>query len=141
MSTRTNILIENKKTKLWLYRHYDGYLSATGHDLMINLIHNKDVTSFVTSLLATNYDACELHSKKAVYEVTSEQHCDIDFLYRFIFDDRKGKVKIIIDQVSAYDSELNKNLITTDFFSVSRDEVKKNCNLIFEARKNSHSYA
>lgn len=150
MSTRTNILIENNETKLWLYRHHDGYLSETGYDLMVKLIHNKNVTSFVTSLLSQNYEACELHNEKPLYEITSGQHGDIEFLYRFIFDNKKNKVKIDVmeityyfvdDEVLPFENKQLKNIISTEFFSITKDEIKFNCDLIFKARENAFSYS
>jgi hypothetical protein len=41
MSTRTNILIKSGDTKVWLYRHHDGYLSETGYNLASVLANCK----------------------------------------------------------------------------------------------------
>lgn len=100
MSTRCNIrVITPHNCEVWLYRHHDGYLSMTGRDiaraldsLLSDDTVNRDKASNMAlrfvALLATEsgkygVDAC------GVYELTSGQHGDIDYLYtvNFMFRD------------------------------------------------------
>ena len=74
MGTRCNIKIETGDTTLWIYRHWDGYPAVTGNDLATKLVNVKNANEFITKLI--NDDA---------YEVTTEQHGDIEYLYKIIF--------------------------------------------------------
>ena len=74
MGTRCNIKIETGDTMLWIYRHWDGYPAETGVDLARKLVNVKSAGEFITKLI--NDDA---------YEVTTEQHGDIEYLYNITF--------------------------------------------------------
>ena len=86
MGTRCNIKIKTGDTTLWVYRHWDGYPAATGVDLARKLVNVKSSEEFITKLL--NDDA---------YEVTTEQHGDIEYLYNITFS--KG-VQFPLDSAS-----------------------------------------
>ena len=73
MGTRCNIKIETGDTTLWIYRHWDGYPAETGNDLARKLVNVKSADEFITKLI--NDDA---------YEVTTDQHGDIEYLYIII---------------------------------------------------------
>lgn len=90
MSTRSNIVIENGKSKIYLYRHHDGYLAETGADLYRKLVAARfNAGEFLQSLIDDRYDG--YGSPKPVYELTSEIHGDIEFLYRVVFKRSAGK--------------------------------------------------
>ena len=75
MGTRCNIKIETGDTTLWIYRHWDGYPAETGNDLARKLVNVKSADEFISKLI--NDDA---------YEVTTEQHGDIEYLYNIRFN-------------------------------------------------------
>ena len=80
MGTRCNIKIETGNTTLWVYRHWDGYPAATGVDLARKLVNVKSANEFINKLL--NDDA---------YEITTEQHGDIEYLYNISFSNNYEK--------------------------------------------------
>lgn len=84
MGTRTNILIENGESRIWLYRHWDGYPSCTGKDLAEQLIADKfRATAFLASLLAKRHEQASYQSApSSVYELTTALHGDIEWFYR-----------------------------------------------------------
>jgi len=79
MGTRCNIKIKTGDTTLWIYRHWDGYPAETGVDLATKLVNVKSANEFITKLI--NDDA---------YEVTTEQHGDIEYLYNIKFSKNWG---------------------------------------------------
>lgn len=85
MSTRTNIVIDYGESRVILYRHMDGYPTSVGVDLLEKLAAAKDATGFVVSLLAEQYDAEVYRAAHPIYELTTEIHGDIDYLYRVKF--------------------------------------------------------
>ncbi len=102
MSTRCNIVIEYGETKIWLYRHHDGYLAATGRDLLDKVtaliktsgdgrrFAHDGATRLVTALLNSRtpeYEPLPQLGNKPQYEVTIGAHGDIEYLYRIIFLD------------------------------------------------------
>ena len=89
MSTRTNIVIQTGQTNVYLYRHHDGYLTETGADLLKKLnAANDNPSLFLESLLAERYDKQNYETvAKRVYELTTEVHGDIGYLYVVRFDD------------------------------------------------------
>ena len=80
MGTRCNIKIETGDTTLWIYRHWDGYPAETGKDLATKLVNVKSADEFITKLI--NDDA---------YEVTTDQHGDIEYLYNISFSNNYEK--------------------------------------------------
>lgn len=91
MATRCNITIEHGTRKLWIYRHYDGYLSVTGADILrafappkhswANNFRYDSVESMANVLLSRCYPADEYSEARPIYELTSGAHGDIEFLY------------------------------------------------------------
>lgn len=72
MSTRCNVKIKMGETVVWFYRHYDGYPSETGADLYTKIADAKNFTDMIQILLN---DDC--------YEITDQQHGDIEWMYEF----------------------------------------------------------
>lgn len=81
MGTRCNIKIKTGDTTLWIYRHWDGYPAETGVDLARKLVNVKTADEFIAKLL-----------KDDAYEVTTDQHGDIEYLYtiKFMAPDYEG---------------------------------------------------
>ncbi len=128
MSTRCNIKIKSGSTNIWLYRHCDGYLAETGYNLASTLAHCKGFKSFLDSLLNQKYEATLYRPAQPVYEFTTEEHGDIEYLYSFEFDRSMPKnVKVIVESCANWDDR--KVLINTEF-SITSQSVEKNLNLI-----------
>jgi hypothetical protein len=90
LSTRTNIIIEYGDSRVYLYRHHDGYLAETGADLARKLAATNGylgANRFVRSLIEEAYEKQSYETEaKRIYEVTSEVHGDIEYLYVVRFD-------------------------------------------------------
>lgn len=95
MSTRSNILVEYGATKIYLYKHHDGYLAGTGRAILDHLNaprfkhSHQGVNTFIASLLTDG---------EQEFEITSDWHSDIEFAYRVIFADDGSSVKIGVAQ-------------------------------------------
>jgi hypothetical protein len=91
MGTRCNIVIEYGASRVYLYRHWDGYLAETGADLARKLQESgakggESPTQFLQSLLDERYDKQSYEDKaKRLYEITDSIHGDIEYLYRVRF--------------------------------------------------------
>ena len=85
MSTRSNIVVNYGDSKIFIYRHWDGYLEATGYDIASTLIHHSNPNSFVRELLSKKEDSSFTRNAKYQYELTSEIHGDIEWLYTITF--------------------------------------------------------
>jgi hypothetical protein len=85
MSTRTNIYITSRNTKIWLYRHYDGYPSETGYNLASCLCQSKSIDDFMLKLLDQKHEPTMYRDARPVYEFTTGMHGDIEYLYRINF--------------------------------------------------------
>ena len=128
MSTRCNIKIKSGSTNIWLYRHCDGYLAETGYNLASTLAHCKGFKSFLDNLLNQRYEATLYRPAQPVYEFTTEEHGDIEYLYSFEFDSSMPKnVKVFVESCANWDDR--KVLINTEF-SITPQNVEKNLNLI-----------
>lgn len=98
MATRANIYIQDydNNTKIWLYRHYDGYLTGCGCNLakIIKQIEktagnwpNNLFSRLVTKLLN------EKHRDRSIYEITDCQHGDIEYLYKITIQNEKFSIE------------------------------------------------
>ena len=136
MGTRANINLIHGDTNIWLYRHYDGYLSETGYNLASLLIHNPNFKKFFNSLISQKYNANEINNAEPVYEITNGRHGDIEYLYKFTFGDNfagsNQMVKVTITETQPFESEYELKLVHTDYFHVTREEVRKNLKLLFD---------
>lgn len=119
MSTRANILIKCGENQIWLYRHFDGYLSETGYNLASILANSKSFNDFLYELLDQKYDSTVYRQSQKVYEFTSGMHGDIEYLYTLEFSNKtKFSVKFTAEAVMKEEI-----LIETDFFTVTRDNI------------------
>jgi len=101
MSTRCNVLVKDKYSEQWFYRHCDGYRSVTAESLKVFvgwLVEGKirpnvsQGASWLIILGNNEYAKDDMASnepensftgwKVGAYEVTDGQHGDIDFLYK-----------------------------------------------------------
>lgn len=97
MSTRCNIVVSIGMSKLYLYRHHDGYLAETGADLAEKLkaVAGKPgarmspegmADEFLKALLAEKYAKASYEKEpRSVYEVTNDFHGDIERCYWIYF--------------------------------------------------------
>jgi len=121
MSTRCNVLISDKYSKQWFYRHSDGYPSCTAESLKTFiqwLVDGKirdNVSQGASWLIILGNNECVEMSKESngeyhygggtepilegfsgwkvgSYEITTEKHGDIEWLYNI--DMHKKTVKI-----------------------------------------------
>tara|TARA_R100000988_G_C3928342_1_gene130167 strand:- start:232 stop:663 length:432 start_codon:yes stop_codon:yes gene_type:complete len=130
MSTRSNILIKSGSTNIWLYRHCDGYLSETGYNLASTLTHCNGFKSFLDNLLNQKYEATMYRSQQPIYEFTTEEHGDIEYLYSFEFDRSMPKnVRVIVESCASWEDR--KTLIDTEF-SITPQNVEKHLKLIIK---------
>lgn len=92
MGTRTNIIVKHGSTKIYFYRHYDGYPAATGADLVEKLrdCETDIVGNFVAKLLAERYESTSYKQAQPVYELTTEVHGDIEYVYCIEFPVERG---------------------------------------------------
>ena len=134
MSTRTNVLIECGDTKLWLYRHHDGYLSETGYNLASILANSDCYDTFICSLLEQKYDASICRNSEKIYEFSTGQHGDIEYLYSIKFIGKEVKFKA--EHVASW--EERKTLLDTDYFELSNEEVRKQLNFIIQEQEEAH---
>ena len=128
MSTRCNIKIKSGSTNIWLYRHCDGYLAETGYNLASTLAHCKGFKSFLDNLLNQRYEATLYRPAQPVYEFTTEEHGDIEYLYSFEFDRSTPKnVKVIVESCASWE---DRKILINAQFSITPQNVEKNLNLI-----------
>lgn len=88
MSTRANVVVLLDETRVYLYRHMDGYPAGLGVDLLEKLSEAEhDPSRFVELLLAERYEQQSYEERaKRIYELTTDTHGDIEYLYVVRFD-------------------------------------------------------
>jgi hypothetical protein len=106
MSTRCNVAIKlSADSTIFLYRHSDGYLSECGKTLAREMAkidadceklpgkrYSADA-DLVTALLALKYD-----DDRAIYELTHDVHCDINYFYQI----QRGEAGWMIQWAEGY---------------------------------------
>lgn len=97
MSTRCNVVVLNGSSKIYLYRHHDGYLAETGADLAEKLkavagepgarfSPSGMADKFVRSMLGSYYEARSFDPvPRPIYELTTDLHGDIERCYWIYF--------------------------------------------------------
>lgn len=79
MSTRCNVIIKKGEDEILLYRHWDGYPSVTGRNLLsICNESNYDTLKVIKSL-----------AKSGNYELSAYKHDDADYEYVVDLDNRR----------------------------------------------------
>tara|TARA_Y100000385_G_C13009257_1_gene600898 strand:- start:584 stop:976 length:393 start_codon:yes stop_codon:yes gene_type:complete len=130
MSTRANILIKCGENQIWLYRHFDGYLSETGYNLASILANSKSFNGFLYELLNQKYEPNIHRQSQKVYEFTSGMHGDIEYLYTLEFSNKtRFSVKFTVETVMKEEI-----LIETDFFTVTRDNISLGLKEIIDSK-------
>lgn len=82
MSTRSNILIQYGSTKIYLYRHCDGYPAINGVDLADAIGKAKSPGALVADLLSRRYEKQSYETEaRPIYELTTDFHGDIEWAY------------------------------------------------------------
>ena len=114
MATRSNILVQQGTTNIYLYRHWDGYLAENGKDIANALIAaGNDSSAFVRNLLNMTEDTARPDgSKRYHYEITSEVHGDIEYYYSVKFDSsymERSAPKIGFAKRSPGDPQIGRN--------------------------------
>lgn len=107
MSTRCQVKVIANKKSVMLYHHFDGYPEGVGFCLLKILEKSKN-----------NRYASELVNRmitKGDFEITFENHCDIEYYYELNFDkkqvncmsvDNWGKTMEILEHIDlVYDEE------------------------------------
>lgn len=87
MSTRTNIVLQFGESRVFIYRHCDGYPSCTGEHIARLLTEHKRANPFLRALMAAEYEGTSYDPKpRPIYELTTGIHGDIEWLYVVKFD-------------------------------------------------------
>lgn len=116
MSTRTNILITKGDTKIWLYRHCDGYPRATGYNLASCLAECGKMNGFLTLLLDQKDESTMYRPATPIYEFTTQMHGDIEYLYKINFDEGVSFMCLKrmdfkdVDQEDSWETLVNKKI-------------------------------
>lgn len=164
MSTRCNIIIISGQSKVFMYRHSDGYLGETGADLVTKLeaawgtegahyTPEGAADRFLRSLFAEYYEQQSYEkTPKRVYELTTETHGDIEHCYTIEFKDRFNTGALSIRHAARPDRWHKDNLETDDWAwhgkrhtidslrdAVNQDRKEMNSR-IAELRKNNGAY-
>lgn len=110
MATRCNILLLFGDSKVWIYRHWDGYPAVTGLDLAqrlaTHMIDNKVLagdsrlylrpTDFLTGLLTAKRDGGDPLPQ---YELTSCRHGDIEWQYTVRFSQGADRLELHVQKI------------------------------------------
>jgi hypothetical protein len=86
MSTRANIVVSMGDSRVFLYRHCDGYLAETGADLLAKLRAAESATDFLRAVCSEMYEKQSYErAARPVYEFTNMLHGDIEHVYYISF--------------------------------------------------------
>ena len=103
MATRSNIRVIGKDTKVWVYRHWDGYPAGNGADLC-KALRRRDYTGkprpveldgFLNTILGLRSPQQSYETEpRRVYEITTGEHGDIEWLYTFKFTLKQVRIEV-----------------------------------------------
>ena len=121
MSTRCNIVIENKNDVLYLYHHFDGYPEGVGAELLElqNMLKSNMTPQDVYDSLVYLYGDG--------YELTDRLHGDIEYVYFIKLNDDNAEIifdKCIRNNPMKY-SEYSLETIKSHTFSYIDSVVRK----------------
>ena len=121
MGTRSNTILKDGKTKIVLYRHYDGYPSANGISLaniMTETVafsknYESETTSDGTVITTIDDDFRkpiqffleESLSHNGIYRIENDVCLDSEFIYEITFLDDKFKFGIFVPQLATTNHE------------------------------------
>ena len=88
MGTRSNLIVRVGQTRVFIYRHWDGYLSENGKDIAKAMIAARqnpgrsESTEFLANLLNSREEPNSRDPEgRRHYELTADIHGDIEWLY------------------------------------------------------------
>jgi len=97
MATRCNVVIQLGKTSLYLYRHWDGYPSCTGLDLVKKLVYagedDYSGSKFIASMMESKREETSYSPASPDYVATNGAHGDVDWVYVIKFSN-SGTVRV-----------------------------------------------
>lgn len=132
MSTRTNIVIKHGDSTIYIYRHHDGYLAETGADLLTKLAAvvgtpechmsvEGMADKFVRSIFAEYYEQQSYETTpKAVYELTTELHGDIEHAYYIEFGEHFNTGPVSIRHAARPDNWHSEDVEVEDWARIAK---------------------
>lgn len=84
MSTRANILIQELGRTVWVYHHYDGYMSYLGGALM-EILSKTGKYARAVDIANTLFH----NENDNGFELTADRHGDIEYLYHINVDSKE----------------------------------------------------
>lgn len=126
MSTRANIVVVHGETVVFLYRHCDGYPSECGADLGEKLLLcDRSAGAFLRSMLVEQYEQQSYErSARPVYELTTELHGDIEWLYVFDFKDGGAPGPYVSCGLTAFECGSDRDISNTALPGVASSSVE-----------------
>jgi hypothetical protein len=124
MATRSNVVITDEQgNELWIYRHWDGYPSENGLFIAKTLKELKRVRHYGTFAPLANALVDHRDSgNDPVYEITTGQHGDIEWLYAIKCS--RSKVTVTVTEISHARGEIEHGPFTeTEFRSFIAQHV------------------
>jgi hypothetical protein len=100
MATRSNLRVIGKETKVWIYRHWDGSPAGNGADLAKALKKSAKwkgarEDQFLNTILALRSEQQSYETEpRRIYEVTTGEHGDIEWLYILKFTAKRVTVEV-----------------------------------------------
>lgn len=126
MSTRANIIIKDKYSTLFFYRHSDGYPECTGEDLK-EFVKGYDqktghmrlnVSQSAGWLIIRGHEEYRQYEgapgmgwKVGAYEPTTALHCDVEYIY--IIDLEEQKLECLVPDWDLSDDNCKPSLVDT----------------------------
>ena len=103
MATRCNLIVKEGKTRVYLYRHWDGYPAECGAVIATALAAAKgNVNSFMVNLLANQYEATAHSPAQPMYEFTNDLHGDVEYVYEINFNRDPSRMIRVSSRGSEY---------------------------------------
>jgi hypothetical protein len=101
MSTRSNILVTCGDTRIFLYRHMDGYPAENGIDIADALSQCSNCSDFIQKLLDMRYRQRSYETKPSrMYEITTDWHGDIAWAYLVSYNPSNNKCTIGLSHIT-----------------------------------------
>jgi len=151
MSTRCNIIIKSGESKVFMYRHCDGYLAETGADIVRKLesawgtdgAHYTPAGAadrFLRSLFSEYYDQQSYEkTPRRVYELTTGLHGDIEHSYTIDFKNGFSTGSVSIRHAARPDTWHKENMETDDWaWKGKRHTIDSLRDAVNQARKESN---
>ena len=119
------------KTSWWTLT-IDDYPNYKPNDIDLEHIAEMIKQGYDNGQLTQKYEATMYREAQPIYEFTTEEHGDIEYLYSFEFDRSMPKnVKVIVESCASWEDR--KELINTEF-SITPQNVEKHLKEIINAK-------